>query len=51
MATTQAQLNEQKRQAEIDQAWAQHQKSTAPSKAEAWRQADKITGNRLKSSV
>jgi len=45
-ATTQ-----EKRQKEIDQAWEAHQKSNTPSKADAWRQADKITGNRLKSSV
>jgi hypothetical protein len=45
-ATTQEQ-----RQKEIDQAWEAHQKSAAPSKAEAWRQAEKQMGNRLKSSV
>ncbi len=42
---------QEQRQKEIDQAWSEHQKSTAPSKAEAWKQADKVTGNRLASSV
>ncbi len=42
---------QEQRQKEIDQAWAEHQKSTATNKADAWKQADKMTGNRLKSSV
>lgn len=42
---------QEQRQKEIDQAWATHQQSSAKSKADAWKQADKITGNRLKSSV
>jgi hypothetical protein len=42
---------QEQRQHEIDQAWSAHQKSSAPSKQDAWKQAEKQMGNRLKSSV
>lgn len=42
---------QEQRQKEIDQAWAQHQKSTVPSKEQAWKLADRELAHCQRSSV
>lgn len=46
-------ITQEQRQKEIDQAWAQHAKASAPAKDKdaAWRQADKELNFRQRSSV
>ncbi len=42
---------QEKRQQEIDKAWAQHQRNSAPSKEQAWKLAEKELGHCQRSSV
>lgn len=43
--------SQEQRQKEIEQAWAQHQKSSAPSKEQAWKLADRELAHCQRSSV